>query len=115
MTEHVDKLKEDLHVLTEPTRLSIVLLLEQEDTLFTREIAETLDIEESLTRYHLKQLRERGFIESEPELLDDRAQAVNQHKVTEKVRKIKEFMLAIAAAGREGVEDFVKQEKRGKK
>lgn len=115
MIEHVDKLKEDLHVLTEPTRLSIVLLLEQEDTLFTREIAETLDIEESLTRYHLKQLREQGFIESEPELLDDRAQAVNQHRITEKVKEVKEFMIAIATASQEGVENFVRQVKREKK
>lgn len=116
MNENVDtKLKEDLDLMTNPTRLSIVLLLEKENTMFTREIAKTLDIEESLTRYHLKQLRKRGFIESEAELLEDRTQAVNQHRVTEKVKEMKEFMIAIATAGQEGVKDFVKQVKREKK
>jgi DNA-binding transcriptional ArsR family regulator len=52
-----------LKVIGHPLRLRIIELLDNEDSLHVNQIADLLDIEQSLTSHHLNRLRLNGIVE----------------------------------------------------
>jgi DNA-binding transcriptional ArsR family regulator len=63
--EKYEKAAYILKAIAHPTRLAIIQLLEQENSLSVNEICEALDCEQSLISHHLINMKLRGILQSQ--------------------------------------------------